>query len=130
MRRSAAVVVRPVVVVDGQKTPAVPPTWRVVPECDGWTTLYPNPERVDLFVHAWLACETTAGAFVIFGPRALVDAIVAAASRSWTSLAALRADNGAVATAVKTAWLARWGGAVLPFRVAGYDEDDGEETGP
>jgi len=132
VRRSAAIVVRAIDLLDGYKIPRVPASWRVTPECDGWVTLHPDTSRLDLFVHAWLACEASgSGAWVIFGPRAMVDAIVALASRSWASLPDLRADGGPVATQVKAAWAARWGaGTTVPIRAAGYHEDDGEEAGP
>lgn len=130
-RRACALVVRAVVVIDGYKVPSVPGSWDVTPEADGWSTLYPlgRATNPDVYVHAFLGAETTSGAWFITGPRAVVDQIVALATRSWATLGELRADNGAVATAVKTAWIARWGGAVIPYRMAGYDEDDGAVSG-
>ena len=128
MRRACAIVVRAIALdAEGRKVPAVPASWSAQYEDNGWVTLRRDAQP-GAFMHAWLACEASgSGAWVIVGPRAWVDAVAALASRAWATLADLRADGGAVAVAVKTAWLARHGaGTVVPVRMAGFGDDDAE----
>lgn len=130
MRRASAIVVRAIALDEvGQKIPALPAAYSASYEDNGWVTLR-RDDAPGLFAHAWLACEAGGnGAWVIVGPRAWVDAIVALASRAWATLADLRADGGAVAVAVKNAWLARHGaGTVVPVRMAGFGDDDAEAS--
>ena len=129
MRRDTAIVVRALVVdAESRPSPAVPVGWDVIVEAGGWCTLYPlgREARPDAWIHALLvARDGSNGAWVILGPRAIVDRIVAVAARSWTDLAALRADGGAVATRLKAAWEGGVGTTVRA-RMASFLDDDGE----
>lgn len=130
-RRSAAIVVRAFALdANGNKVPVVPAGWTAIYEDAGWVTLR-RASMPGAFMHAWLACEQGAnGVWLLVGPRAWVDAIVALVQYAWSSLPALRADNGAAATQVKAAWVAQHGSAVVVSRVAGFLDDDGEDPGP
>lgn len=133
MPRAIAIAVRPWTTnAGGQKVPTVPAQWTAVYEDNGWCTVRHADGR---WFHAWLACENGANAaFVVEGPRAIVDFIVGSSSRAWATLNDLRADGGAVALAVKAAWLARWedlgepGVIRVRARIAGYLDDDGETS--
>ena len=83
-----------------ESAPVVPASWDVTEEASGWSTLYP------------LGREANPDAFVILGPRPLLDMIDARIaadnlpwSASWLGLAALRADASAPAVAAKAAFV-------------------------
>ncbi len=128
MRRACAIIVR-VIALDseGRKIPSVPASYTASYEDNGWVTLR-RADAPGQFAHAWLACEAGGnGAWLIVGPRAWVDDVVALVANSWATLGDLHADNGGPATQVKAAWLAAHGaGTIVPARMAGFDDDDGE----
>lgn len=139
MPRSNLFVVRGYNTARGQKVPKVPAGWTVIPESGEWSTLYPNyPDS--RFIHARCCAVSGANAlFALFGPRAWLDQIAAIVTYSWPSIAALRADNGTVATQIKAAWLddrlrdqngTLINGSepvqMLRHRMAGFSDDDGE----
>ena len=141
MPRSNIFVVRGYNTILGQKTPKVPATWTVIPESSGWCTVYPNwPDS--RFIHCRCCAVSGANAFfALFGPRAWLDQIAALVTYSWPSIAALRADNGTVATQIKAAWLddrqKDQNGTIvnglepiqkLRQRMAGFADDDGEAS--
>lgn len=143
--RSCILVVRQIVTVAGVATPKVPAGWDVLTESNGWCTIWPGGRTAQgQVIHARMMVQQGAnGAFILFGPRTWLDQIQALVTNSWASIAALRADSGATATTIKAAWLddrARDSQGVLlapsdPIvalraRMAGFESDDGETTGP
>jgi hypothetical protein len=94
--------------------PATP--WATVEHSAGWSTLYPLGRR-SVRYHAWLAVDGDApglppaaagrGVWVVCceGQRGAtrLKAIAAASPNAWT-LRELRADGGALATAIKNNW--------------------------
>lgn len=97
--------------------PLTPPGWDVVPEVDGWSTVYPlgREEDVDVFFHARLVARHPSmpgrAIFVCTGPRAVLDRLagrIAADAlpwtRTWLTLAALRADGSGVAAQIRALW--------------------------
>lgn len=136
--------------------PVIPGSWERQVESNRWSTCYPlGKDHADVFFHARLmlrqAGNPQRAVFVCTGPAAvlqrLADAIASdglAWTRTWASAAALRADGGAIAQAVKAAWVddrqrpntgtleapvlvAPIGQLVaLRARMAGYDGEDGE----
>jgi len=76
---------------------------------------------------------------VLFGPRVALDKIAALVTNSWPSVAALRADTGAVAQQVKAVWIDERNEAqisngnpvvAIRSRMAGFLDDDGEASVP
>jgi|SRR6478609_5882287 len=137
--------------------PLVPLAWDVVPESNRWATLYPlgRDARPDVFFHARLIARASGNpqraAFVCTGPAGVLARLatqIAADSLPWTqtwaTLAALRADGGATATAIKAQWPDErphvWSGppaapvdggpigtlVALYARMAGFDSEDAE----
>lgn len=132
--------------IPADPTVLVPASWALVRESSGWATVYPlgrtgssvvggqMREHRDVFLHAWLGfahASLARACFVVVGhPYALgylADRVAADAlawTRTWASLAELRADVGTTATLIKSAW--RAGAIELPSRIAGFDDDDAE----
>lgn len=135
--------------------PLVPGSWAITQEASRWASVYPLG-RPGPVCHAKLIARTsgnpTRAMFVVTGAPAVLqyvaDLIAADAlpwTRTWASLAALRADVGAVAVGIRAAWpderRRAWSGppgalidggplgtlVALHFRMAGFDDDDGEE---
>lgn len=143
-RRSHAVVVARVVDTVRGPVPEVPPSWDTQAQDEGWATVWPlgRVERPDVWLDVWLGARVASnGAWLLFGQRVHVDAVVARVTNSWASLAELRADVRPAALQVKAAWQDRRrrdavgvpiGEIVsLGMRMAGADElDDGEDPGP
>lgn len=139
MPRSNLLVVRQWVQSGPVKTPRVPAGWTVIPECSGFASLYPNG-RPGAVIHSVCAAVSGAnGLFVLFGPRVALDKIAALVTNSWPSVAALRADTGAVAQQVKAVWIDERNEAqvaanaplvALRSRMAGFLVDDGEAAIP
>ncbi len=104
---SAIIVVR---TKEDDGTPNVPTGWLVNYEDAGWSTIYTPSGQV---IHAWLAVDgadvgqPTRGVWVLVSPVSAVAerlrSIADASPNAWT-LAELRSDSGALATAVKGAW--------------------------
>ena len=139
MPRSNLLVVRQWVQSGPVKTPRVPAGWTVIPECSGFSSLYPNG-RPGAVIHSVCAAVSGAnGLFVLFGPRVALDKIAALVTNSWPSVAALRADTGAVAQQVKAVWIDERNEAqisngnpvvAIRSRMAGFADDDGEASVP
>jgi hypothetical protein len=94
--------------------PVVPGSWDAEVESNRWATVWPLG-RGGVFFHARLILRQsgnpTRAVFVCTGAAAtlsrLATQIAADAlpwTQTWASLSALRADAGAVATSIKTAW--------------------------
>lgn len=95
--------------------PVVPGSWDRIIEASRWCSLYPLGREDGRHLHARLVLRDsdtpTRGLFVCTGPRAMLDALadrIAADSlpwtRTWATLAALRADPSAAAVAIRAAW--------------------------
>lgn len=144
MPRDALIVYGTNVVTDdalGRAIPVVPAGGDVAYEDDGWCTWWPQGRdaRPNLFAHCWLAVRDAPpnqarGCWVVIGPAALIDALKPRVTRWWETLAALRADNGAIATGIKNAWRDdRRAGDASPIvglrhRMAGFLDDDAENA--
>jgi len=135
MPRDALLAVRGLTDTGAGLRPNVPGGWDWEIAANGWVTLWPlgRDARPDVFAHACLVVrdsgDPTRGLWVLVGPRAMLDQIESAGSvRTWRSLPLLRADNGAVATAIKAQWPSSEGGAAVQFRrrIAGFFDDDAE----
>lgn len=139
MPRSNLLIVRQWSQVGLVKAPKVPAGWEVIPEADGVASIYTNG-RPGIFVHS--VCLLVSGPnalFALFGPRLAIDRIGAISTNTWESIAALRADNGAVATQIKSAWIdtrtqaqVSAGVPVVSVckRVSGFQADDAESAVP
>lgn len=91
---------------EGNTIPVVPSSWDLGIEASGWISVYPlgREARPDIWFFARLmASDAGEGAFIAVGPAAVIRELTTRVSQSWT-IADLRADNGAVATAIKAAW--------------------------
>ena len=125
--------------------PVVPGSWDVTHEDAGWSSVYPLGRADGRCFHARLLGRTAAlrGVFVVLGSPALLQALsdrIAADALPWTAtwpgIAALRADSGASAVAVKAAWQDDRPrdegdqpiGTLVAMRaaMAGFTDDDGE----
>lgn len=101
--------------------PLVPASWDVVIEADRWVTLYPagREARPDVYFHCRLVVRdpsfatgaTARAVFVCTGARAVLDRLADRIASdalpwtlTWTTLAALRAQAGVVATRLRNAW--------------------------
>lgn len=96
--------------------PLVPASWDVTVEDNRWSTLYPlGRDQPGVFFHARLIARASGNplraVFVCTGApgvlQRLADRIAADRlpwTQTWATLAALRADSGATATAIKAAW--------------------------
>jgi hypothetical protein len=129
----------------------VPGSWELLRESDKWATVWPLTrtgssviggqlrQHRDVFFHVCLmvAHDTLPRAlFVCVGHpfilQQLADMIAAdglAWTRTWSTLAAFRADNTALAVQVRAAWPAdHLDGGVhrIMARMAGFEDDDGE----
>lgn len=134
MPRDTLIVYGPGIITDTEAgpVPTVPAGWDVVYEDARWCTVWPlgRADRPAVFFHAWLAVRDAApnqarGCWVCIGPGAIIDALKPRVARWWETLAALRADNTAVAIGIKAAW-AGGPGTTLRHRMAGFDDDDAE----
>lgn len=121
--------------------PIVPAQWDVSIESNRWATLYPA-QRGGVFFHARLiarasgnpgravfVCTGAPGVLAVLAARIAADALPW--TQTWATLAALRADAGATATAIKAAWPDERPGGVgtlvaLWARMAGFDTEDAE----
>lgn len=128
--------------------PLIPGSWDSVEEDNKWSTIYPlgREARPDIFFHARLIYRPTAlrGVYVCVGPNVvlqnLADRIASDAlawTQTWSGVAAVRADGGANATAIKAAWpderpidpdtlLPIGIKVMLRATMAGFLDDDGE----
>lgn len=100
----------------GRDVPVVPGSWELLAESNRWASIYPlgRDQGAVMFCARLMfrqAAQPTRALFVCTGPAAvlsrLADAIAADGlpwTQTWASLAALRADAGVIATAVKAAW--------------------------
>lgn len=143
--------------VETTRTPAyptilVPPDWTLVRESDKWATVYPlgtagttviaGEERNNaaVFFHVRLMvghATMPRGLFVCVGHPFILDHLadrIAADklpwTRTWSALAELRADVTALAVQTLTNWpLDQLDGTTrrLMSRIAGFDDDDGEQ---
>lgn len=97
-----------------QDAPLVPASWDRQPCSNRWCVIYPNG-RGGVFFHARLIARASGNPgralFVCTGAAGVLTALanqIAADglpwTQAWASLAALRADGGALATAIKAAW--------------------------
>lgn len=95
--------------------PVVPVAWTRVVEADRWCSVYPLGRVDGRHIHMRLvlrdAGTPTRAVFVCTGPASmltrLADRIAADGlpwTRTWATLAALRADGSAAAVAVRAAW--------------------------
>lgn len=142
MPRDALIVYGNPIVTDdalGRPIPVVPAGWDAAYEDNNWCTIWPlgRVARPEVFVHAWLAVRDIApnqarGCWVVIGPDVFIDALKPRVTRWWETLAALRADNGAIAVGIKDAWRdeRRPGDSGervrLLTRIAGFQDDDAE----
>lgn len=139
MPRSSCLIRRAIVDTPSGPVPSVPAGWDCIVENGAkWVTIYPRGRVAypGVFMHAYLAVRISSnGCWALFGPKAWLDAIRAQVTNSWDNLPALRADNGAVATAIKNAWVDdRPPGDSSSIvgvrrRMAGFLSDDGETSG-
>ncbi len=88
-----------------------------------WWTTWPlgRTEARDAFVNGRAVTSTMPSgevAFFVQCDAATMPAMLAIATTSWPSIAALSADNSAAAQAVKAAWLGEE--LVIDGRIAGY----------
>jgi hypothetical protein len=89
-----------------------PNSWEVTPESSDWYSVFPQGrETPNLYLHAKKMAERNGNAalFVFTPSAALADRLetfASASSKAWT-LAELKADNGALATTIKTYWTDR-----------------------
>lgn len=122
--------------------PVVPGSWDRIVEAHRWCSLYPLGREDSRHIHMRLVLRDsgtpTRALFVCTGPSAmlarLADRIAADGlpwTRTWSTLAALRADASAAAVAIRAAWpderpqgtgtlVAHWA------RMAGALAEDGE----
>jgi hypothetical protein len=130
--------------------PMIPGSWDCTVGPDRWSVIYPlgRVASPGVFFHARLVLRDGTNpqraVFVCTGPRAVLDrlanAIAADAlawTRTWLTLAALRADASAPAVAIRNAWPDERprdangnpiGASVAHFpRVAGFEAEDAEE---
>lgn len=94
--------------------PAIPPTWDRQVESNRWTTVFPLGRGAPSFsarLMARAAGNPTRALFVCVGPAPMLTRLAAAIAadalpwtKTWATLVALRADAGAIATAIKAAW--------------------------
>lgn len=139
----------------GRDVPVVPGSWELVPEDNRWSSIYPlGKDQPAVVLHARLmlrqAGQPQRALFVCTGPAQVLSRLSTAIAadglpwtQTWASLAALRADAGLVASAVKSAWpddrprantgtlaspvLVPVGNVLaLPARMAGALDEDGE----
>lgn len=102
---------------DTEDRPLVPAEWGYTIETDRWTTIYPlgREARPDIWLHARLMLRHPSfparAVFVCTGPRVVLDRLAARIAsdalvwtRTWLTLAALRADGTTIATQIKSAW--------------------------
>lgn len=124
--------------------PLIPTAWDHVEESDRWSTVYPlgRLARPGVFFHARLVLRDgttpTRALFVCTGARVVLDHLAAriasdalAWTRTWLTLADLRADGGAVAVAIRNAWpdeRPEGAGALVAHwrRMAGFGGEDAE----
>lgn len=108
MARSYLIVQRAVVDTVAGAIPQLPAGWDCLVESNGWVSIWPlgRVNRPDVFLSAWLAVRiSNQGCWVLLGNSTYLTQIQALVANSWASVAALRADNGATATAIKNAWV-------------------------
>lgn len=134
--------------------PVVPGSWDVSPESNRWASIYPGG-RGGVFFHARLiarasgnpgravfVCTGSPGVLAVLAARIAADGLPW--TQTWATLAALRADAGATASAIKAAWPDErphtWSGppgapvdggpigtlVALWARMAGFDTEDAE----
>jgi tRNA U34 5-methylaminomethyl-2-thiouridine-forming methyltransferase MnmC len=106
-----------------------PNSWDVTPEASGWYSVFPTGrENPNVFLHAKLIAVSANGltsALFVFTPNSALNQrladMAAASSNAWT-LAELRADNGATATAIKNRWQDKNGSILTLFSsMMGHD---------
>lgn len=122
--------------------PVVPGTWDLVQESNRWSSIYPLGRADGRCFYARLIArqsgQPTHALFACVGPAAMLTRLanqIAADglgfTQTWPTLAALRADGGAVALGIKAAWPDERPGGVgtlvaLWARMEGFDAEDGE----
>lgn len=112
-----------------------PSSWEIVQEDHGWVSLYPlGRENKNILLHARLmASDEIRSCYALFASSDAVEdrlsALAAASSRAWT-LAELRSDGGALATALKALWRDRDGENIsFHASICGYVYRDHLENG-
>lgn len=95
--------------------PLIPGAWELTRHDNRWCTVYPLGREDGRRFHARLIARAAGNPqralFVCTGAQAMLDALAARIAadalpwtQTWPTLAALRADAGATATAIRAAW--------------------------